>query len=195
MQVAEQYGKLIKEMWSGNYTAVGPKNFKLALGKWAPQFSGFQQQDSQELLSFLMDGLHEDLNRVLKKQYHFHFHSLLLLFYLIVWRYSEDTDDTTRPDSEVAAEMWERHLKRNKSIIVDLFQGLFHFVLLFIIELIIFIGQLKSTLICPECKKVSITFDPFMYLSLPLPIPQHRIIDILLIHYNRTSILSFTLIS
>lgn len=30
-------------------------------------------------------------------------------------------------------------------------------------------GQYKSTLVCPICKKVSITFDPFMYLSLPLP--------------------------
>lgn len=30
-------------------------------------------------------------------------------------------------------------------------------------------GQYKSTLVCPECEKTSITFDPFMYLSLPLP--------------------------
>lgn len=30
-------------------------------------------------------------------------------------------------------------------------------------------GQYKSTLVCPICKKVSTTFDPFMYLSLPLP--------------------------
>ncbi len=40
--------------------------------KWvgfAPQFSGYQQQDSQELLAFLLDGLHEDLNRVKKKPY------------------------------------------------------------------------------------------------------------------------------
>jgi len=29
-------------------------------------------------------------------------------------------------------------------------------------------GQYKSTLVCPVCNKVSITFDPFMYLSLPL---------------------------
>ena len=41
---------------------------------------------------------------------------------------------------------------RNKSVIVDQFQA-----------------QLKSTLVCPTCGKVSITFDPFMYLSLPLP--------------------------
>lgn len=30
-------------------------------------------------------------------------------------------------------------------------------------------GQYKSTLVCPICRKVSVTFDPFMYLSLPLP--------------------------
>lgn len=39
------------------------------VGRFAPQFSGYQQQDSQELLAFLMDGLHEDLNRVKKKPY------------------------------------------------------------------------------------------------------------------------------
>lgn len=32
-----------------------------------------------------------------------------------------------------------------------------------------FQGQYKSTLVCPDCKKISIAFDPFMYLSLPLP--------------------------
>jgi len=33
------------------------------IGRYAPQFNGFQQQDAQELLNFLLDGLHEDLNR------------------------------------------------------------------------------------------------------------------------------------
>jgi len=39
------------------------------LGKFAPQFAGYQQQDSQEFMSFLLDGLHEDLNRVQQKPY------------------------------------------------------------------------------------------------------------------------------
>ena len=39
------------------------------IGKYAPRFNGFQQHDSQELLSFLLDGLHEDLNRVHDKPY------------------------------------------------------------------------------------------------------------------------------
>ena len=30
-------------------------------------------------------------------------------------------------------------------------------------------GQFKSTVKCPECDKVSITFDPFMSISLPIP--------------------------
>lgn len=39
------------------------------VGRFAPQFSGYQQQDCQELLAFLLDGLHEDLNRIRKKPY------------------------------------------------------------------------------------------------------------------------------
>ena len=39
------------------------------MSQFAPRFSGFQQHDSQELLSFLIDGLHEDLNRISKKPY------------------------------------------------------------------------------------------------------------------------------
>jgi ubiquitin C-terminal hydrolase len=39
------------------------------VGRFAPQFLGYQQHDSQELLTFLLDGLHEDLNRIKKKPY------------------------------------------------------------------------------------------------------------------------------
>ena len=35
-------------------------------------------------------------------------------------------------------------------------------------------GQYKSTLVCPDCGKISITFDPFMYLTLPLPTSRTR---------------------
>jgi len=39
------------------------------IGRFAPQFMGYAQHDSQELLAFLLDGLHEDLNRILKRPY------------------------------------------------------------------------------------------------------------------------------
>lgn len=66
--------------------------------------------------------------------------------------YTETVDSDGRSDEVVADEAWEMYKKRNDSFIVDLFQG-----------------QYKSKLTCPVCGKISITFDPFLYLSLPLP--------------------------
>uniref|UniRef100_A0A8C2YMQ1 Ubiquitin carboxyl-terminal hydrolase n=1 Tax=Chinchilla lanigera TaxID=34839 RepID=A0A8C2YMQ1_CHILA len=145
-EIAEAYAELIKQMWSGRDTHVAPRMFKTQVGRFAPQFSGYQQQDSQELLAFILDGLHEDLNRVKKKPY--------LL----------PKDANGRPDAVVAKEAWENHRLRNDSVIVDTFHGLF-----------------KSTLVCPECAKVSVTFDPFCYLTLPLPLKKDRVMEVFLV--------------
>ena len=69
--IAKAFGALLHKIWtpSGSSTSYSPREFKLALQRFAPQFSGYQQHDSQELVAFLLDGLHEDLNRVLKKPY------------------------------------------------------------------------------------------------------------------------------
>ena len=82
----------------------------------------------------MLDGLHEDLNRILVKP--------------VV----EEVDDKGRPDSEVSTESWKAHLQRNDSIVVDLFHG-----------------QFKSKISCPSCGKVSVTFDPFQMVSVPVP--------------------------
>ncbi|XP_013913017.1 PREDICTED: ubiquitin carboxyl-terminal hydrolase 4 [Thamnophis sirtalis] len=145
-EIAEAYAELIKQMWSGRNSHVAPRMFKTQVGRFAPQFSGYQQQDSQELLAFLLDGLHEDLNRVKKKPY------------------LELKDANGRPDSVVAKEAWENHRLRNDSIIVDIFHGLF-----------------KSTLVCPKCSKISVTFDPFCYLTLPLPLKKDRSMEVFLV--------------
>ncbi|NXA33364.1 UBP4 hydrolase, partial [Eudromia elegans] len=146
-EIAEAYAELIKQMWSGRQSHVAPRIFKTQVGRFAPQFSGYQQQDSQELLAFLLDGLHEDLNRVKKKPY------------------LELKDANGRPDMVVAKEAWENHRLRNDSIIVDIFHGLF-----------------KSTLVCPKCAKISVTFDPFCYLTLPLPLRRDRLMEVTLVY-------------
>uniref|UniRef100_A0A672QAQ2 Ubiquitin carboxyl-terminal hydrolase n=1 Tax=Sinocyclocheilus grahami TaxID=75366 RepID=A0A672QAQ2_SINGR len=146
-EIAEAYADLVKQMWLSRSSYVAPRTFKTQVGRFAPQFSGYQQQDSQELLAFLLDGLHEDLNRVKKKPY-------LAL-----------RDAEGRPDEVVAKEAWANHRLRNDSIIVDIFHGLF-----------------KSTLVCPECSKVSVTFDPFCYLTLPLPMKKDRTMEVFLVH-------------
>lgn len=148
-KIAEAFGNLMKDMFSGRHSYISPREFKHVIGKFAPQFSGYQQQDSQELIAYLLDGLHEDLNRILKKPF------------------TEAVESKGRKDEVVAEEAWKVHKLRNDSIIVDKFQG-----------------QLKSELVCPNCGNVSITFDPFMYLSLPLPIERNRMIDITIHFYG-----------
>uniref|UniRef100_A0AAR2KR08 Ubiquitin carboxyl-terminal hydrolase 15 n=1 Tax=Pygocentrus nattereri TaxID=42514 RepID=A0AAR2KR08_PYGNA len=148
-EIAKAYAELIKQLWSGKYSYVTPRPFKTQVGRFAPQFSGYQQQDSHELLAFLLDGLHEDLNRIRKKPY------------------IQLKDAEGRPDKVVAEEAWENHIKRNDSIIVDIFHGLF-----------------KSTLVCPVCSKVSVTFDPFCYLTLPLPMKKERTLEVYLVRLD-----------
>jgi len=134
-ELAKAFANLTKEIWTvDSMSSVAPREIKKKIGYFAPQFVGFQQHDSQEFVAFLLDGLHEDLNRVRQKPS------------------VELKESDGRPDEIVSEEAWQRHLLRNNSIIVDLFQG-----------------QFKSTLVCPDCERVSVTFDPMMYLSLPLP--------------------------
>lgn len=63
-EVAEEFGVIMKALWAGLYKFISPRDFKVTIGKINEQFSSYDQQDSQELLLFLMDGLHEDLNKV-----------------------------------------------------------------------------------------------------------------------------------
>lgn len=63
----QAYGRMLKDIWSRKYTVVAPTEVKRVVGEFCPQFAGYQQQDSQEFMQFLLDGLHEDCNRILKK--------------------------------------------------------------------------------------------------------------------------------
>ncbi|CAL9012343.1 unnamed protein product, partial [Prunus brigantina] len=67
VEIALTFGDLLRKLWTPGATPVAPRKSKLS--RFAPQFNGFNQHDSQELLAFLLDGLHEDLNRVKCKPY------------------------------------------------------------------------------------------------------------------------------
>lgn len=68
--------------------------------------------------------------------------------------YVEMPESDGRPDEELSRLFWSGFLARNQSIIVDLMYG-----------------QLKSTVRCLECHNISISFDPFLTLSLPISRP------------------------
>ncbi|XP_065087260.1 ubiquitin carboxyl-terminal hydrolase 32 isoform X3 [Ochlerotatus camptorhynchus] len=104
-QLAMRYAELLREVWTASQRSIAPLKLRFCVTKHAPQFSGGGQHDSQELLDWLLDALHEDLNRVMEKPY------------------SELKDSDGRADVVVAAEAWNQHHARNQSIIVDLFYG------------------------------------------------------------------------
>ncbi|KAI9916749.1 hypothetical protein PsorP6_016774 [Peronosclerospora sorghi] len=145
--LAVEYDTLLKELWFGSAPSTSPANLKRAISRFAPQFSGFQQHDAQELLAYIIDGLHEDLNRVKSKPYT-----------------EVKESDGSQDDATVAQEAWERHLLRNDSIFVDHIQG-----------------QFKSTVVCPVCNKISITFDPFNCIQLELPQQHNRQFEIIFV--------------
>uniref|UniRef100_K3WZ92 ubiquitinyl hydrolase 1 n=1 Tax=Globisporangium ultimum (strain ATCC 200006 / CBS 805.95 / DAOM BR144) TaxID=431595 RepID=K3WZ92_GLOUD len=104
-KLAEVFGKLAEDMWCAKQKSISPRNFKKTIGKFNEAFRGSDQQDSQELLAFLLSGLSEDLNRITDKPY------------------VEQPDSDGRYDADLADEWWRNHLRREVSIIVALFTG------------------------------------------------------------------------
>lgn len=68
--IADTWGNLTKQLWAGGGShVIAPRELKSTIAKFAPQFGGGAQHDFQEFMAFLLDGLHEDLNRVHQKSY------------------------------------------------------------------------------------------------------------------------------
>ena len=104
--VATAYSSFLNDLWSGEYSALAPRLLKKTIASFAPQFNNVYQHDSHEFCSFLMDGIHEDCNRVKAKPYVEEFEGKGIL------------------EAKVAIESWKRHVQRHDSIIVDYCQGM-----------------------------------------------------------------------
>ena len=119
--------------WKHESTSIIPRQILELVRKYAPHFETGYQQDAHEFLSFFLDILHEELNRA------------------DLGSRSARIGPKSNCENR-AARSWQRNLKTNSSIIVDLFQG-----------------QLRSTTKCKSCKGESVKFETFMHLSLPIP--------------------------
>ncbi|KAG6816055.1 hypothetical protein H0H87_008971, partial [Tephrocybe sp. NHM501043] len=116
--VTKTFETLLKDMWA-------ERKSNTVVRQYDRQYEGFNQHDSQEFLTFLLDKIHEDLNRVLTKP----------------------TEPQLTSEQELALEMrdprraideeWDKWRSSNDSIIVDLFQG-----------------QFKNRLQCSICSRV-----------------------------------------
>uniref|UniRef100_A0A1B6FM56 ubiquitinyl hydrolase 1 n=1 Tax=Cuerna arida TaxID=1464854 RepID=A0A1B6FM56_9HEMI len=98
-----RFAELITNLWTDKKHAVNTSPLKSAVGLYAPRFSGFGQQDAQEFLRYLLQGLHEEINRAPVVQH--------------------KRRDQLQNENLTADEIWQRYLKGDNSKIVDIFGG------------------------------------------------------------------------
>ena len=133
-EIAQSYAELLNQLWRTTKSDIKPFPFFRTFATHVRSFANFSQHDSHEFLIYLLEKLHEDLNRNQEKKY-----------------VELNEKQENESDIEASNRWWETHLKRDNSIIMDLFSG-----------------QYKSTLKCPFCERISITYDQFSCLELPL---------------------------
>lgn len=146
-RLAYAYEDVMKALHNGSARSCSPTTLKRAIAMFAPRFAGCLQHDAQEFLAYLLDGLHEDLNRIRKAPY------------------VELPDVTDGQCLAVAgAHAWDAHRRRNDSLVFDTFYG-----------------QFKSTCVCPNCNRVSVSFDAFNHVSLEIPQEKNALVPLAVI--------------
>lgn len=103
-----EYYQLLEQAWCQKGGPLNPSGIRKTLTRVAKSFAGYSQQDSQEFLSYFLDAVHEDLNRVVRKPY------------------ETVKDYNGQPINEYAREFFDAHLKRNDSFIVSAFHGQYY---------------------------------------------------------------------
>lgn len=109
-RLAIAYGELMSSIWVDPPRPLGafeqPSKLKAIVGTVAARFLGYDQQDAQELLRFLLDALHEDVNRV-----------------RVPPPYVELAEDPRASDAAMSEEWWRNYSARNDSELSALFAG------------------------------------------------------------------------
>ena len=143
-----------------NNKYITPDFFKMILGQCSKKFEGNDQEDSHEFINYLLDMLHEDLNKVMYKPN-------------ISDKNGNIKYDNNKSysDEEKSVIDWNNFLKRNQSVLID-----------------IFYGQLKSCVTCPKCNYSSINFNSFLSLELGINSNKnYKMINIEFVDYYRES--------
>ncbi|KAG7487256.1 ubiquitin carboxyl-terminal hydrolase 43 [Solea senegalensis] len=144
-EVTEHLASLVRGLWTLEYTPHLSVEFKSIVAKYGSQFRGNSQHDALEFLLWLLDTVHEDASSSLNNN-----------------NSSSKTkantkgpsplDESSSPTLASTQQPRGRH-----SFVQEHFQA-----------------QYRSSLTCPHCLKQSNTFDPFLCISLPIPLRQTR---------------------
>ena len=167
--VAAAFGRLVSEMAKEEaYGHVAPRELKAVVARQAPWLAGYQQQDCQEFLRFLLDGLSEDLKRAPRVP--------------MATTATTATTTATLPCSSSSPELHDpadgspasSNDPAGNGNNVNIANGSNSDSNsraarpAFTVE-DVFGGQLQSKVQCTVCGAASTCFDPFLDLSLPIP--------------------------
>ncbi|XP_008285056.1 ubiquitin carboxyl-terminal hydrolase 16 [Stegastes partitus] len=134
--------QLLNEIQESKKSVVTPRDLFTQVCKKAARFKGFQQQDSQELLRYLLDGMRaEELKRVS----------------------SGITDALKQSRKGLDGEQLKTLVKEyeKNGVLKNLVDQVFG-------------GETTSTIMCQQCKTVSVVTEMFLDLSLPVSDEAYR---------------------
>ncbi|MCI4385575.1 hypothetical protein PGIGA_G00052170 [Pangasianodon gigas] len=133
--------QLLNEIQQTQKGVVTPRELFTQVCKKAARFKGFQQQDSQELLRYLLDGMRaEESIRVTAG----------------ILNALKSSGKTSEPEQKKLVKEYESN-GGTKSFVDRVFGG-----------------ELTSTVMCTECKTVSVVTEVFLDLSLPVADEAYR---------------------
>ncbi|XP_017397413.2 ubiquitin carboxyl-terminal hydrolase 16 [Cebus imitator] len=127
--------QFLNEMQESKKGIVTPKELFSQVCKKAVRFKGYQQQDSQELLRYLLDGMRAEEHQRVSK-------GILKAF----------GNSTEKLDEELKNKVKDYEKKKSIPSFVDRIFG----------------GELTSTIMCDQCRTVSLVHESFLDLSLPV---------------------------
>ncbi|XP_066065345.1 ubiquitin carboxyl-terminal hydrolase 16 isoform X3 [Chamaea fasciata] len=127
--------QFVTEMQETKKGVVTPKELFAQVCKKAIRFKGYQQQDSHELLRYLLDGMRAEVIQQI---------SVGILKAL--------SDSNKQNEEELKKKIKDYEKKKGIQSFVDRIFG----------------GELTSTIMCEECRTVSLVHESFLDLSLPV---------------------------
>lgn len=152
--------------------SVIPKSFKQLISVKNETFMGFNQNDSHELLSFILDSLHEETKcdveiNCSKFPSVFHQTQQIIDKYVSMINSTSDLNEKFRYINEFkefetnhqhefalhgGINYWSKYLEKNFSVVSQNFSGTYH-----------------STIECGKCRNCSHSFEVFTTMSLEIP--------------------------
>lgn len=184
---------LLEAMWDEN-TKIEPRTFKRTVGEMNPTFKGFDQNDSQELLNFILDKINEETKAKVDIEFSEVPEEVVALSKeRNKCRAIFDNPNVSDEDKQLAIDhyklyrkqnhsagvymkaltYWKSFIRKEHSIITDLFTGLFY-----------------SDITCDKCQNKSSSFDPFTILSIETKETGETTLENCLLQFSKEEVLT-----